>query len=457
MPDVLDFRTYLILWIAITAVVVLKIWFASQRLAGLVLGYLLQLWMFYWIPALMHFSPASELPRSDLTYAGFQQATYALAAMVAGTLFLGPILRRLTMPAPGQHFVADPDLPKAYIIGGIVSFAILMPTIGRLPSLNALTAVGQQLVVVGFCLASWKAWQEGGLPRLLRLMSKLWLLPVVTVLSLGFLGYGVLAVSVVFVFTVQFFRPRALLIAATLVMGYAGLSFYVAYIQTRNEIRRAVWGGEAAGARIEALRRTFEVMEPFRWTKPEHAEAVDNRLNQAHLVGAAVVHLNNTQAFAGGASIREAFTGLIPRVIWPDKPGVAGSNGWVSRLTGMEFAEGTSVGLGQILEFYGNYGTLGVVIGMFLFGGIVAALDAGAGARLAAGNWQGFAAQFLVGLAFLNAGGSLFEVISGAAASIVTISITNGLLVRYQRRAAAWRSAEETPAEGPQSIVLPNR
>jgi hypothetical protein len=455
----LEFRPYLIFWIAITAVVVFWSWFGSQRLAGLILGYLLQLWMFYWIPAFMHANPASELPRSDLTYAGFQQATYALAAVVAGTVFLGPILRRLTMPAPGQQFMADPDLPKAYIIAGIVSFAILMPTIGRLPSLNALTAVGQQLVVVGLCLASWKAWQEGGLPRLLRLMSKLWLLPVVTVLSLGFLGYGVLAASIVFVFTAQFFRPRALLIAATLVMGYAGLSFYVAYIRTRDEIRKAVWGGESTGARIQALRKTFEAIEPFRWTKPEHAEAVDNRLNQAYLVGAAVVYLTSTEAFAGGATIREAFTGLIPRVIWPDKPGVAGSSGWASRLTGMEFAEGTSVGLGQILEFYGNYGTMGVVIGMFLFGGIIAALDAGAGARLAAGNWQGFAGQFLVGLAFLNAGGSLFEVISGAAASVVAISVTNGLLIRYQKRAGAWRGASEGPGEAagrPRSVIIPN-
>jgi hypothetical protein len=190
-------------------------------------------------------------------------------------------------------------------------------------------------------------------------------------------------------------------------------------------------------ARIEALAKTFVVLEPFKLTKPEHAQAVDNRLNQANLVGAAVVHLTNTGGYVNGATIREAAIAWIPRIIWPGKPGVAGSGGWASYFTGMRFEEGTSVGIGQIMELYGNYGEKGVLVGFLLIGGILAALDAGAGSRLVTGNWQGFAGQFLVGIAFLNAGGSLFEVISSAAASLVVIAIANSILGHYQRRVQA--------------------
>jgi hypothetical protein len=435
--ELLDFIPYLLLWIGVSAVVVLHNWLSSQRVAGLLLGYVFQLWLFYWIPALMHALPDTELQRSDLTYAGFEQATYALIALVVGSFSLGLILRRFTKPVPGRVFVADPALPKAYIVSGIISYVILFPAIGRLPSVNAVVIVGQQLIVVGLCLASWKAWLEGGWPRFLRLMGNLGFVPLATMLVSGFLGYAVIAISVVIVFTVQFLRPRALVIGGGLVVGYLGLTFYVAYLQTRDEIRQSVWGEKAAFARIEALAKTFVALEPFKLTKPEHAQAVDNRLNQAILVGAAVVHMNNTGGFVQGATIWEAATAWIPRIIWPGKPGGAGSGGWASYFTGMRFEANTSVGMGQIMELYGNYGEKGVLVGFFLMGGILAALDAGAGSRLMAGNWQGFAGQFLVGIAFLNAGGSLFELISSAAASLVVIAIANSILARYQRRVRA--------------------
>jgi hypothetical protein len=142
--------------------------------------------------------------------------------------------------------------------------------------------------------------------------------------------------------------------------------------------------------------------------------------------------LRDTDDFVKGESIKDAVLAMIPRIIWPGKTVYAGSGDWVSRFTGISFAEGTAIGIGQILEFYGNFGLRGVVIGFILFGILLGALDMAAASRLAAGDWHGFAFAFVVGTSLLNAGGSLVEVSGSAVACIVLMRVTNSILAGYQ-------------------------
>src|ERR1700734_2977948 len=95
---------------------------------------------------------------------------------------------------------------------------------------------------------------------------------------------------------------------------------------------------------------------------------VDARLNQNWLVGAAVNRLSETDAFAHGDTLWDAPLALIPRALWPDGPTNAGSGDLVNRYTDIKFGAGTSVGIGQVLEFYANFGTTGVMIGFALMG-----------------------------------------------------------------------------------------
>ena len=121
---------------------------------------------------------------------------------------------------------------------------------------------------------------------------------------------------------------------------------------------------------------------------------------------------------------------MIPRLIWPGKPVEAGSGDLANRFTGMEFAVGTSVGVGPVMELYGNFGSIAVVIGFLLLGMLLKSADIMAGVHLASGNWQGFATWCLVGISMLNVGGSFVETTMSAGASLV-LAVTVNKLLRY--------------------------
>ncbi len=80
-----------------------------------------------------------------------------------------------------------------------------------------------------------------------------------------------------------------------------------------------------------------------------------------------------------GESYRPLIGIMVPRLLWPDKPrdvfgGVFGPRYW-----GTESS--TSVNVPWLVEAYGNFGPWGMVVGMALFGALLALLDKGINAR----------------------------------------------------------------------------
>jgi len=94
----------------------------------------------------------------------------------------------------------------------------------------------------------------------------------------------------------------------------------------------------------------------------------------------------------------------------------------VTEYTGISFAEYTSVGVGQVMEFYINFGTTSVAVGFALFAGILAMLDLRARTALDQADSVGFSGFYVLGMAFQQIGGSLMEVAASAAASIIIIT-----------------------------------
>jgi hypothetical protein len=434
MIDDSSFGLWVVAWLVVAVVIALLHHRRSRHGAGLVLTWLLSLALIHWLAAAVYASPWYPVADPEFTQQGFLQSFYALSGFGIGVLFLAPLLRFLDPPSPTD--LDRGPIPSArsfsmmYVAVGSVAYFILERLIGGIPTLAAVVGTGSYVVVGGLCLACWEAIElhQGG--RLAGWLTLSAIYPIGTVVTQGFLGYGAAATLAVASFVAVRYRPRGRVLVVALVVTYLALSVYVTYMRDRGSIRDSVWGGAAFSERFDRLLQSVSTFEWFDPTDTEHLARIDARLNQNALVGAAMTYLGQgNRSFANGQTIWDAIIAVIPRAIWPDKPVIAGSGSLVSDYTGIDFAYGTSVGIGPVLEFYINFGTPGVVVGFLVIGALIGALDRSAGRSLAGGHIDAFTYRYMPALSLMNVGGSLVELTSSAAAAIAMVLLLNRLLL----------------------------
>ena len=107
--------------------------------------------------------------------------------------------------------------------------------------------------------------------------------------------------------------------------------------------------------------------------------------------------------------------------LWRGKTVQAGSMNVAGYFTGEEYAKGTSVGLGQVMELYGNYKRWGVLVGFFLLGWLISIWDIRCGQALRQGDWRNYSCYFILLVPLLQPGGSAVELFSGTAAAAVLV------------------------------------
>lgn len=426
----LDLGVLVVLWMVFAIATVL--WRMQRRTSesGLVWAYMASLWLLHWPGAFIYLLPwyANKLdPEYVTVYLGFVQATIAILAFGVGAALLSPIFQTiLSTPRARSAPPPDPRLPRMYIIIGVVVYVVLMPILGNVPTASAIASSGTQLVIVGICLFAWLGWHTRNNRMFYTALALAGLLPIGTILQQGFLGYGAAALTTILCFNGSFIRPRWKVAVAALVVGYLGFSAYVTYMRDRNDIRSTVWGGESMANRLGMVMNTVMDAEFINIRDPQHLNRIDIRLNQNLLVGAAVENLHSgVVSYARGETVRDALLSLIPRAIWPDKPIYAGSPDVVSKYTLIRFEYGTSVGIGQVMEFFINFGWIGVVIGFMILGIMIGLFDSWAAERLWQGDWPQFAAWYVAGIGFIQAGGSLIEVVSTVGAGLVCAMFIN--------------------------------
>lgn len=448
--DTSKLAEYLLIWMVVMGLVASVRWRRKTPSTGLTLAYLFNLSLIHWFGAAIYLLPAFQSQDMRLTELGFEQSLYGILAFAFGGLVLTPLLAsKGWLPRSKATHRPDPRMPKAYVAFGVAFYVLSSTIFGRLPTAQAIVSSGQQLVVAGLALCCWKAWQERKVQRVVMWLLLALLMPFTTVISLGFLGYGAVAFLTLLIFVSGFVRSPFKIALVGLPLIYVGLSIFVTYMRDRGDIRASVWGGQSFSDRIDRLGESavsFEWFDPGRF---EHLQRIDVRLNQNWLVGAAVNRLHETDGYARGDTLWDALLALIPRALWPDKPVSAGSGDLVNRYTDVKFADGTSVGVGQVLEFYANFGTAGVVIGFAIMGLLITALDLQAADRLARSNLQGFVLWFLPGIALLQVGGQLVELTASAAASVIVALLANKYLDRLQTRGAGTRAELPLGPPGP--------
>jgi hypothetical protein len=148
--------------------------------------------------------------------------------------------------------------------------------------------------------------------------------------------------------------------------------------------------------------------------------ALDVRLNQNMFVGLAAARIQQGQVdFLNGASVVDGVIAVIPRAMWPDKPTSAGSGQVVADMTGLHLNEDTSWGVGNVMEFYINFGIPGVVVGFVLLGWLIGMLDFRAAAAERRADFKTVILCFTPAIAMINPGGSVVEITGGASAALV--------------------------------------
>jgi len=472
---------YLIVWMIAASVVFLRQLGRNSVGAGLSLAYLLNLWLLHWVASTLYALPGYSFYYHEDVLAGLEQSTYAVVAFSASYLIFSRALARapksrgslavknfttatkspgasaqsgalqvipIWQPTRNQSHVAhisDTKLTNIYIGIGLTCYLLSVSGLSALPTVTALVTGATNLAVVGLMLKSWRAWQRRD-----KKSFRLWVAlasayPLLTIITQGFIGFGIFSTILVFTFVAGFYRPRWKLVVMGLAAGYLGLSMYVTYMRDRGDIRNSVWGGESYGSRMDQLKATFSQAEFFNINEDEHLERIDLRLNQNSLVGASVHYLDSGRvAFARGETLWQALIAFVPRVIWPSKPVTAGSGDLVSKYTGYYFAEGTSVGIGQVMEFYINFGQAGVIIGFLAIGFTLALIDKRAEECLAKHDWINFACWYLPGAAIMQVGGSLVEVTASAGASLAVSVMVKYFVLRGRQvsggKQASWHA-----------------
>ena len=442
-PETIDIEIYLYLLAWLVIPVALFLLHARRGGLGgfLVYSYLLGFIINHWFGALAHASPWSPFIDSTDTIVGFRLSTYGLFALALGTLIADatqhlPVMERRLRNIVGRRvqLVELDRLARVFFLPiGVGSWIATYTPLAQLPSMGAVLSTGKQCTLMVFCLICWSAWHQGDKKRFNTWIGISGILPVITIISSGFIGYGIIMVTTILAFVAMFYRPRWRLLAGLLLMMYGGLGFWVSYAKHRAEIREAVWGGQGLGARFDAFGKSITSYELFDLADPAHLEAVDLRLNQNWLVGVTIRTTPSLVPFRNGETIIGALASVIPRAIWPDKPGVGGSGTYVSEHTMIEFAGNTSVGMGQVLEFYINFGTTGVIIGMLVLGFALRFMDMRLAAALVRSDWDTVMFYFLVGSATLQVGGSLAEIGAGVAAAVAVSFAASHVLKNIQK------------------------
>ena len=367
-----------LIWIAL-AVALIVVGIGSRRDGGaFTLSYFISLSLIHVPGVLAYLGSSSYVTNEEETMLGFEMTLLGMTAFVLGASAVRLMSRQQSaipnhIPARQRRYFEQ--LSVWMTIAGLAAYFIILPVAKLVPSLTSLVAPLTALLILGLWWQLYLGMISHDLRRTLVPFLILPILPALTTIIQGFIGFGVgWALSVVSFFFIMV-RSRLLLFALTPLALYLGLSLFVTYMRDRLEIREVVWEQQAAfDDRVERLASTIINFEFLDLNNPDQILALNSRLNQNFYVGLAVQRYQEgvlDLEYGGTVPI----WALIPRAIWPDKPDVGGGRTVVADVTGEDLAEGTSFGVGQVLEFYVNFGWPGVVVGFFAFGALFRWLD----------------------------------------------------------------------------------
>ena len=399
----------IIVWLICCCFLIINDW-RKKSSVGISLSFVLTLSIVHFFGALIYLNPTfSSYYYLDFTYSGFQLAVISLISFLIGNVLIGPFIYKLTFSSnkiDNSSISYKSYSPMTYFIIGLMFYLFLSPII-RIQTLGAIVYSGSKLIIAGTCLGAYYAYKNNHYPKFYFWLLISLLFPLLTIINSGYIGYGISMFLPVIIFAAIFYKSKFKLILLLLLLLFINFSVYVTYMRDRNELRDIIWSNSATIPKITVLANTLYNFELFNPNEDEHLKRIDKRMNLNFLVGHAYKNLSNSKQFAYGETYYQALTSVVPRAIWKNKPFTGGSNDLVTTYTGIKFAEGTSVGVGNVMEAFINFGYKGIIFTFIFIGIILYFFDTLSFFSLSKGNIANFIIYFTVGLSFYRLKGPL--------------------------------------------------
>ena len=391
----------------------------SRISLGLPIAYLFNL-LFNHVPgALAHIMSGSELTPTQYTETGIWFTALGSVAFLVGVwvVHMGRGKQFL-----GWRTAPRQDFAKFCLVGGLIA-TYGLGVIKNFSSIGAVVEKSGFIWVLGVLLGLREALQRGVSSKILFWLSAMFVYPTVTLMAGGFLSFGSTPVFVILAGLVVSTRKTWRVIVGVAVISLLFFNLFLSYFANRSDIREAVWGGASAGTRIERASKIFTGLEFVDFDNHAQMRALDARLNQNYFVGLAAERLDHgVVAYTKGRSFSDGLIALVPRLIWPDKPVYAGSPGIIMEMTDFAVNDSTSYGVGNVMEFYINFGIPSLIGGFLFLGLLFGWLDRQAALAEQTGNLGLMIVCFLPAIAMNHPIGSIVELTaSGASAYLAAL------------------------------------
>ena len=389
-----------------------------RKTGALTLAYFLILSLGHIPGALAYLDQGFSVYSREATKAGLDMTLIGMTAFFVGAV-AARILPQRTANVKAYQQAASADffsrISWRMLTIGTIGYFVILPVAALVPSFSAIASVTGLLIMLGF----WLRFYAADSRQTLSTLAMVPLFPLSTLVTRGFLGFGTVWAITMVAFCFVVARRRIWFYLASPVVIFLGLSLFVTYFQQRQYIRDVVWDENTTTMeRLDKVTNLFTNFQFLDLSNDRHLLALDLRLNQNYIVGAGVLrHRADAVKLLYGATL--PLWAFIPRAIWPDKPSVGGGGDLVTEFTGIRFAQGTSVGVGQVLEFYMNFGMGGVLAGFAVLGFIFMRLDQHIMRALAMRNIHHVVRCSLPGLALLSPMGNLLEILVAVAAAAI--------------------------------------
>ena len=396
-----------------------------SRLAGVSLGlpiaFLFAMLLQYLPGAFAHVVRRDFFEDSSATEIGLRFTAIGTVCFVLGVV----LAQRLMGKVPGKF-----DTRWLYLDGttrfavhcyfGGWTMVIVALYLGRIPSLGAALDHGATIWILGVMIGILAAVQKGQPGQLLLWLAALSVYPLVVLIHSGFLSFGSTSVFVVMASLLMLTKRHVRAYAFLVLFSVICFLLFLSYYQNRGGIREAVWGGASLQERTA---RCTAIISDFAWfhsDNPNQLRALDERLNQSQFAGMAAQKIESRGiAFLHGRSIWEGLQALVPRALWPGKPIFAGSSQLIRDFTDFQVNDTTTFGVGQVMEFYINFGIPSLVAGFLLFGFAYGWIDRKAATALMGGEYHRVIMWFLLGIAMNAPLASISEILGNVAAAVV--------------------------------------